>query len=378
MPEPDNQKKEITIFDRRYVKYFDWTSFFLTITLSLIGLLFVFSATYKPDVPYSIFFKKQLFGTVSGLGIYFLCCTIDYRKALQWGYVGYLIIIGLLVFTLIKGTIGMGGQRWIGFGALRIQPSELVKLFFPAFLTYYFYTHRDYFENRWYDFIPILIPLLVSTILVLKQPDLGTAIVLLATGLITLWFAGMDKKFFMYSGLCALLATPVLWHILKPYQKARVTVFFGGGNTNKERYQIEQAKIAIGSGGITGKGFLQGTQNKLRFIPAGQTDLVFVVLCEEAGFIGALIILILYVMLFLRLFSIVQTIKPPDPKLFAAGLIIPIMLSALINICMVLGLLPIVGIPLPFMTYGISHTWTTFASLGIFAGIAIRRCYING
>lgn len=368
----------MAIIDRRYIKYFDWTSFLLIVTLSFIGLMFVFSATYNPDLPYSSFFKKQLFGTLAGIGIYFLCCIIDYRKALQWGYIGYLIIIGLLAFTLIKGTIGFGGQRWIGFGGVRVQPSELVKLFFPAFMTYYFSTHRDYFENRWYDFLPIFIPLILSTILVLKQPDLGTAIVLLSTGLITLWLAGLDKKFFIYGGLCALLATPVMWHMLRPYQKARVMVFLGEGKTSKERYQIEQAKIAIGSGGLTGKGFLQGTQNKLHFIPAGQTDCIFAVLCEEAGFIGALIILCLYAMLFLRLFSIVQTIKPPDPKLFAVGLIIPIMLSALINISMVLGLLPIVGIPLPFMTYGISHTWTTFASLGIFTGIAIRRFYING
>ena len=363
----------MAIIDRRYIKYFDWTSLLLVSALSCIGLAFVFSATYRPDIPYSMFFKKQLLGTLGGLGIYFACCAIDYRKALQWGYVGYLVVIGLLVFTLIKGTIGLGGQRWIGYGTFRVQPSELVKFFFPAFFTHYFCTHRDYFENRWYDFVPIFIPLVLSTILVLKQPDLGTAIVLFSTGLITLWLAGLNKKFFIYGGLCALLATPILWHMLRPYQKARVTVFLGQGKTTKERYQIEQAKIAIGSGGFTGKGFLQGTQSKLQFMPASQTDFIFAVLCEEAGFIGALITLILYAILFLRLFSIIQSIKPPDTKLFASGLVIPIMLSTVINICMVLGLLPIVGIPLPFMTYGISHTWTTFASLGIFTGIAIRN-----
>lgn len=362
----------MVIIDRRYIKYFDWPSFFLIIVLSLIGLMFAFSATYKPELPYSIVFKKQLFGIISGFGIYFLCCLVDYRKALQWGYIGYIAIIALLAVTLIKGSIGMGGQRWIDLAFVKVQPSELAKFFFPAFITYYFYTHRDYFENTWYDFIPILIPLLVSTVLVLKQPDLGTAIVLLVSGLITLWLAGLSNKFFIYCGICGLLATPVLWHMLRPYQKARVFVFLGQGKSNKERYQIEQAKIAIGSGGLTGKGFLQGTQNKLRFIPAGQTDFIFAVLCEEAGFIGTMIILVLYIIFFLRLFSIIQTIKPPDPKLFAAGLILPIMLSAIINICMVLGLLPIVGIPLPFMTCGISQTWTTFASLGVFTGIAIR------
>ena len=368
----------MTFFDRRYIKNFDWTIFFLIIALSLIGLMFVFSATYKPEMPYSTFFKKQLFGVISGFLIYFLCCTIDYRMALRWGYLCYITIIALLVFTLIKGSIGMGGQRWIDIGFIKFQPSEFAKLFFPAFITYYFYAHRDYFENTWYDFIPILIPLGISTILVLKQPDLGTAIVLFTSGLITLWLAGLNKKFFIYGGLCALLGAPVMWYMLKPYQKARIMVFLGQGQKTKERYQIEQAKIAIGSGGLTGKGFLLGTQNKLRFLPEGRTDFIFAVLCEEAGFIGAFIILALYVILFLHLFTITQTIKPPDTKLFAAGLILPVMLSAIINICMVLGLLPIAGVPLPFMTYGISHTWTTFATLGVFTGIAIRRHYING
>lgn len=368
----------MALVDRRYIKYFDWTSFFLVIALSCIGLMFVLSATHRPEAPYSIFFKKQLFGITSGIIIFFLCCMIDYRKAIQWGYIGYIAVILLLAFTIVKGSIGMGAQRWIDLAFIKVQPSEIVKLFFPAFTTYYFYTYRDYFSGTWRDYVPIIIPLLVSTLLVLKQPDLGTAIVLFSSALMTLWLTGISKKFFIYLSIMCLLGAPIFWCILKPYQKARIMVYLGQGTTTKERYQIEQAKIAIGSGGIIGKGFLQGTQNKLRFIPEGRTDFIFAVLCEEAGFIGAFLILILYAILFLRLFAIVQTIKPPDPKLFAAGLVIPIMFSAYINIGMVLGLLPIVGIPLPFMTYGISHTWTTFASLGLFMGIAIRRCYING
>jgi rod shape determining protein RodA len=369
----------MALLDKRYIKYFDLTSFFLVLTLSTIGLMFVLSATYRPDLPYSIFFKKQLFGMSSGIIIFFLCCTIDYRKAIRWGFFGYIAVIALLAFTFLKGSIGgWGAQRWIDLAFIKIQPSEIAKLFFPAFTTYYFYTYRDYFTGTWRDYVPIVIPLAISTVLVLKQPDLGTAIVLFASALMMLWLTGISKKFFIYFGLISILGAPIFWHLLKPYQKARIMVFLGQGTTTKERYQIEQAKIAIGSGGITGKGFLQGTQNKLHFIPAGQTDCIFAVLCEEAGLIGALLVLGLYIMLFLRLFSIVQTIKPPDPKLFAAGLVMPIMISAFINICMVLGLLPVVGIPLPFMTYGISHTWTTFASLGFFMGIAIRRCYING
>ncbi len=363
----------------RYLKYFDWMSFFLVLIISVVGLMFVFSATYKPECPCSIFFKKQVFGVISGLVIYLACCIVDYRKAIFWGYVGYLIVIGLLVFTLAKGHVGMGGQRWIDLGFTRVQPSELVKIFFPAFATYYFYARCDRPRQSWHDLlVPILIPLALSTVLVFKQPDLGTAVVLAGAALTTLWLAGADKRIFVYGALVGIIAMPIFWHVLKPYQRTRVTAFLGQGTPIKERYQIEQAKVAIGSGGIVGKGFLCGTQNKLQFVPEGRTDFIFSVLCEEMGFMGAFTVLILYAALFLRLFWVVQTIKPREPKIFALGLIIPVVFSAFINIGMVLGLLPSVGVPLPLMTCGISQTWTTCAGLGAFAGIAMRRCYING
>ena len=200
-------------------------------------------------------------------------------------------------------------------------------------MTHYFHVHRNHFDNTWYDFIPILIPLIISTLLVLNNLTLEQPLLSFALRVcLTLWLAGIPKKFFLYNcviGVC--LCMPVFWRVLKPYQKTRVLVFLGQGNITKERYQIEQAKIAIGSGGITGKGFLQGTQNKFCFVPKVRTDFIFAVLCEELGFLGAAFLLLLYVLLFLRLFSIVQTIKHPDPKLFAAGLVVPIMLSTSIK-----------------------------------------------
>lgn len=366
------------LFDRRYLKYFDWTSFALITAIAACGLLFVFSATYKVDEPYSIFFKKQLFGIITGFGIYLLCCLIDYRHAILWGYTGYIAVIVLLFITMVKGTVGMGAQRWVGYAFIKIQPSEFAKLLFPAFVTYYCCIKREIVNGRWTDFIPLIIPLGICSFLVLKQPDLGTAIVIASSGLLMLWVAGLSNRFFLYSFLLIILAAPLLWSHLKPYQKNRVMVFCGQGDTNKERYQIEQAKIAIGSGGLTGKGVLQGTQNSLQFIPAGRTDFIFAVLCEETGYIGALFLLFLYTLLFLRLCWIILTIRPREPRLFAAGLILPIMVSAFINVCMVLDLLPVVGISLPLMSYGLSQTWTTFASLGLFNSIALRRFYING
>ena len=361
--------------DRRYFRYFDWINFFLIIVMSEIGLFFIFSATYKPEQPYSIFFKKQLFGIISGIVIYLLCSATDFRSLLRWGYFIYFGILFLLVFTIIKGSIGMGGQRWVDLGFFRFQPSELAKLFFPAYATYYFYTEKDSLSFSFMQFMPVLTVLGISFLLILKQPDLGTGLVLLFSGLIMVWLAGIDKRFFIYGGLIVLITAPVSWHLLRTYQKQRVLVFLGQGDSKKERYQIEQSQIAIGSGGFQGKGLLKGTQNKLQFLPESRTDFIFSVIAEETGFIGAVIILLLFAILFFQSLWIAASIKSPFVQLLAIGLVLPIIISTLINIGMVTGLMPIVGIPLPFMSYGLSNLWVNFASMGWFNAIAIRRFY---
>lgn len=363
------------LIDRRYVRYFDWISFLLILILSGIGLFFVFSATYRPEQPFSIFFKKQAFGILSGLCIYLLCSAIDYRTLMRWGYFAYFAVVALLMFTIVKGSIGMGAQRWVDIGFFKIQPSELAKLLFPAYAAYYFYTEGDSLSFSFRQFIPVLTILLMSFILILKQPDLGTALVLLFSGLIIVWLVGIGKNFFMYAGIFILITAPLSWQVLKPYQKKRVLVFLGQGDSRKERYQIEQSQIAIGSGGLLGKGLLKGTQNKLQFLPESRTDFIFSVIAEEAGFFGAFFILILFIILFLQCFFIVSTITSPFVQLLAIGIITPIIISTLINIAMVTGLMPTVGIPLPFMSYGLSNLWVNFASLGWFNGIAIRRFY---
>lgn len=363
------------LIDRRYFRYFDWISFFLVIILTCIGLFFVFSATYRPEQPFSIFFKKQAFGIISGFIIYFICSAIDFRALMRWGYFAYFVLIGLLIFTIIKGSIGMGAQRWVDLGLFKIQPSELTKLLFPAYASYYFYTEKDTLSFSFNQFLPVLGILCISFILIRKQPDLGTALVLLFSGLILIWFAGMSKKFFLYGMVFILITAPVSWHMLKQYQKQRVLVFLGQGDSKKERYQIEQSQIAIGSGGLIGKGLLQGTQNKLQFLPESRTDFIFSVIAEETGLLGALFIIFLFTILFLQLLWIVLSIKSPFVQLLALGLILPIIISTLINIGMVTGLMPIVGIPLPFISYGLCNLWVNFASLGWFNAIAIRRFY---
>lgn len=357
----------------RFIKYFDWVSFLITCLISIIGLAFVFSSTYRAAIPYSIFFKKQLFGFITGIVIYFFFSFIDYRTLSRIGYIFYFFSIGLLIFTMVKGSIGMGAQRWINLGLFKFQPSEISKLFFPMFMTYYFLNDKEVTQPKQKTFIIPSLIMLISAILILKQPDLGTSLILLFSGTIMLWHTGLSHKLLLSIFCLGIITAPISWHILKPYQKKRVLVFLGYGSKNKERYQIEQSKIAVGSGGIWGKGFLQGTQNKLSFLPESRTDFIFSVVCEELGFAGAGFVLLLFLILFFRLLIMIQSLSSFYPQLLCLGLIIHIMLSTIVNIGMVLDLLPIVGIPLPFMSYGITHLWISFASLGCINSITAQR-----
>jgi len=360
---------------RRSLRYFDITSFVITLLIALLGLVFVWSATYRPEEPFSLFFKKQCIGIITGFIWYFIFACIDYRTTLRAGYLAYYVLIGILVFTLIKGSIGMGGQRWIDLGLFKFQPSEIAKVLFPVYAVYTLQTHQLYPPLPQIVFIPILSMLSISCILIARQPDLGTALLVLFSGLLLCWLAGLSHKFFIWCGFLSLLCIPIAQKILKPYQLKRISVFLGYGETNKERYQIEQAGIAIGSGGMYGKGLLEGTQNKFNFLPESRTDFIFAVLCEEWGLIGAVILLLLYGILFFRACTIITGLPSFYLQLLGAGLIIPTVLATIINIFMVLGLLPVVGIPLPLMSYGISHIWITLISLGWFQNIARQRIY---
>jgi len=274
---------------------------------------------------------------------------------------------------MLKGSIGMGAQRWIDLGLFKFQPSELSKLFFPMFVTYYFLNDRKVNEPEQQDFIIPVAIMLISAILILKQPDLGTSLILMFSGSIMFWFTGLSRNFFITIGMMLIITMPISWKCLKTYQKKRVLVFLGYGSQQKERYQIEQSKIAIGSGGFWGKGFLKGTQNKLSFLPESRTDFIFSVICEEMGFAGAAFLLFLFLLLFLRLFFMINSLTTFYPQLLCIGLIMHIIFSTFINIGMVLDLLPVVGIPLPFVSYGITHLWIGFASLGCINSITSQR-----
>jgi rod shape determining protein RodA len=351
---------------------------FIVSGISLIGLTFVYSATTTIKTQFSPFFIKQFYGCGIGLIIYFIFSFFDYRTLCRWGYFLYFFTLLLLIFTIIKGSIGMGAQRWIDIKLFKFQPSELAKLFLPPFVIYYLQGENDTATSfPFKTFIPLLLVLFFSFLLILKQPDLGTALIILTSGLLMFRQAGLSRKFFIITFLIGLVSAPIFYKFLKPYQRKRIEVFLGAGDKHRERYQVEQAKIAIGSGGFLGKGLLKGTQNRFAFLPERRTDFIFSVLCEEWGFIGALFLVFLYTALIGQLFFMTIMTRPFFSQLLAFGLLLPIFISIIVNIGMVLGLLPVVGIPLPLMSYGLTHTWITFAAIGWINSIYTGKKFSN-
>lgn len=376
-----NRVHLVTLVDMKKhgkIFYFDWISFVLMLALLLLGLTFVLSATYSFEQPIAPLFKKQCLGVVLGIIVYIGCMVIDVRHSINIGYTLYWVVLALLAYTLLGGFVGMGGQRWISLYFFRVQPSELVKLLMPLAFVYHaaHQTSINPYKAIEPTYTPFMLPfitLVISFVLIAKQPDLGTALAVLGSGLIMLWLLGMPKKFFMVMGTIFICTSPICWKLLRPYQQKRILVILGYGDNHKDRYQAEQAKIAIGSGGLWGKGFLQGTQNKLKFLPEQHTDFIFSVICEEWGLCGALLIMGLFFMFFWRLFSMIVVLDDFFMQALGIGLLMPIVIGCVINVGMVLGLLPIVGVSLPFFSYGLSNLLVTLASLGMIQNIIFSR-----
>jgi len=283
-----------------------------------------------------------------------------------FGYLLYIIVLGLLIWASLFGITASGSQRWINLYFINLQPSELMKIaIIICFAKYYHRIQLTNVNKLRNIIIPILI-LFAPIVLVVGQPDLGTAILIALSGIIVLWLAGVNIKYFFYSSLIFIISAPFVISFLKPYQKLRILTFFdpdkdplGAG------YQIIQSKIAVGSGGLTGKGFLKGTQGYLEFLPEKHTDFIFTLFSEEFGFIGSIFLLILYAILIFRIIRIGSLSRNFFGKFFCYGFGSAIFVYITVNMAMVLGLLPIVGSPLPIMSYGGSAMLATMLGLGI-------------
>ena len=283
-----------------------------------------------------------------------------------FGYLFYLVVLTLLIWASLFGITASGSQRWINLYFINLQPSELMKIAIIIFFAKYYHRIQLSNVNRIKNIaIPILI-LFIPIALVTSQPDLGTAILIALSGIIVLWLVGVNIKYFFYSSLIFVISAPFAISFLKPYQKLRILTFFdpdkdplGAG------YQIIQSKIAVGSGGLTGKGFLKGTQGYLEFLPEKHTDFIFTLFSEEFGFLGSIFLLLVYAILIFRILRIGALSRSFFGKFFCYGFGSAIFIYITVNMAMVLGLLPIVGSPLPIMSYGGSSMLATMIGLGI-------------
>ena len=298
--------------------------------------------------------------------MFFILSFIQIRFWHSTSYLIYIVFLILLIGVKYFGLTSSGSQRWLNFYFMNLQPSELMKIGLILFLAKYY--HRVSIENvnrLKFLFLPVFV-LVTPVLLVVMQPDLGTSLLIAAGGIIVAWLAGVRVKFFAYSMLIFIALLPIVISFLKPYQKARILIFL---NPEKDPlgagYQIIQSKIAIGSGGLFGKGFLNGSQSYLDYLPEKHTDFIFTLFSEEFGFFGSIFILLLYAVIILRIVRIGNMTRSNFGKLYCYSFATAFFIYVIVNMSMVLGLLPIVGSPLPIMSYGGSSMMATMLGLGI-------------
>jgi rod shape determining protein RodA len=283
-----------------------------------------------------------------------------------FGYVFYIVVLFLLIWATFYGVKASGSQRWINLYFINLQPSELMKVAIIVCLAKYYHRVQLNQINTLQHIFSAMVILILPIILVITQPDLGTSILIAFSGLLVMWFAGLNIKYFIYSFVIFLVTTPFGISFLEPYQKLRILTFL---NPDRDPlgagYQIIQSKIAVGSGGITGKGFLKGTQSYLEFLPEKHTDFIFTLFAEEFGFVGSLILLLIYITIIYRIIKIGLISRSYFSKLFCYGFASAIFFYITVNMSMVLGLLPIVGSPLPIMSYGGSSMLATMIGFSI-------------
>jgi rod shape determining protein RodA len=360
--------------DRRLIAHFDWPLLICALLVVACGLATVLSASHTPGRLFSGSFLRQ--GTWAGLGLIAMltALTFDYHFLSRYGYAFYALVMLLLLFVAFLGASGGGARRWISIGPASIQPSELAKLAIVVVLASAVHRHVG---DRHLTLRALALPvamLVPPAVLILKQPDLGTAIVLALSAGTVLVVAGMRLRWLAYIIGVTLPVVPYIWTHLKPYQQRRMLMFFNpDADPLGAGYHIIQSKIAIGSGMLHGKGYLHGTQNRLNFLPEQHTDFIFSVFAEEWGFIGACVLLGLYVALLLRCFIVVSRARDTFGVLLAFGLTATIFWQVLVNIAMAAGVLPVVGVTLPFFSYGGSSLLVSMTAIGLLLNISMRR-----
>ncbi len=356
---------------------FDWTLLGTVLLLCVISVLEIYSATLHTK--YTGFHTKQIYWIAAGLVAMFIFSLIDYHKLIDFVFWGYGVCIIALLAVLAVGQKVLGARRWIRVGPVHFQPSEWVKLVLIIAVARYFanlggrsLTWRDIFKA----FALVGIPML----LVIKQPDLGTTLTYTPILIAGLLLGGINLRQSLVLSACAIVLVAGVWSsgkLLKPYQKARLTSFINPDNDPKgSGYQIRQSLIAVGSGGVWGKGAAKGTQTQGDFLPIPHADFIFAAFGEEHGFVGAVFVLLLYFFILMRLIQNAQTAADLSGSLIIMGVVAVLTFQIAVNVGMVIGFMPVTGIPLPLMSYGGSSVLFTFLALGTVMNVRMRR-FVN-
>ena len=353
------------------IKNFDYV---LLICILLLGLISALSM-YSTDGGEILFHSKS---HISKFLIFFIMMIfMSFFNIKFWHYFAYLfyiLVLFLLVWASMYGIKASGSQRWISLYFINLQPSELMKIAIIICLAKYYHRIQLNKVNSFHVIFIVLVILILPIMLVISQPDLGTSILIALSGLVVIWLAGINIKYFIYSFIVLLISMPFAIAFLQPYQKLRILTFL---NPDKDPlgagYQIIQSKIAVGSGGLSGKGFLKGTQSYLEFLPEKHTDFIFTLFAEEHGFLGSLGLLLIYIILIYRILKIGTISRSYFAKLFCYGYGSAIFFYVTVNMSMVLGLLPIVGSPLPIMSYGGSSMLATMIGFAIVMSAKINH-----
>ncbi len=367
----------IQVEERTLLKRIDWNFVLVILALNLVGLINLYSATHGPhSADVEPLFINQIVWLGAGWSCFFIATLIDYSIINRIAYFFYFLNLGAIVYVTFFGKVALGAQRWIDFGFFRYQPSETMKLCLIMVMAKILATRSIHGPDMGLKelFWP-LIMMGVPFVFVVEQPDLGTALMLTAIGGTMIFFCKIRKRILATLAIAAIIAAPLAWkYVLHDYQRARVENFISPNNDPRgSGYNSIQSKIAVGSGKLLGKGFRKGTQSQLEFLPERHTDFIYSVLSEEHGFVGSVTTLALFCVLFLIGIRIATTSRDKFGALITVGVLSYVFWHMFVNMGMVIGLLPIVGVPLPLLSYGGSSMLTTMSALGIISSVAYRR-----
>jgi rod shape determining protein RodA len=345
----------------------------LVLLICSLGVLEIYSATL--NTKFMGVHLKQVYWILGGVGLMFVVSFFNYQALLERVPLLYLISIGSLLAVMLFGKTYLGARRWVQLGSFHFQPSEWVKLVLILAMAKYFAETKS--ECTAQDIVKAGALVGVPMLIVLRQPDLGTALTYLPIAIMGLFLGGMKARHALVIVVMGVLLAPVAWHVLKPYQRDRLTSFREPEADSQGRgYQVLQSLTAVGSGGIFGKGTTHGSQTQGQFLPVPHTDFIFAAFAEEHGFLGAMGVLLLYFMVLMRLVQNAQTAPDRAGAFVVMGVVAVLAFHVLVNVGMVVGFMPVTGIPLPLMSYGGSSVLFMFLALGIVMNIRMRR-FVN-